>query len=310
MTGIRSWLWAVLCAAGLAATASAAPADVGYAPPGSDLIVRINGPKIFRSQTLALLRHYEHVKRFEADMRSGLTKYGMSADDLLNTDIFLFCNTGAVGAEKPLSFCVIARNRKAFAPLVLDYVSEEFGDEDNPASLKKDPICGKAARVCKDEDGAFAAVALADDLVWLQYNSIPTALPTPHPPDEVGRMVDSEAMIGIAFRNQRGLGGEILEMLPPVVDPLLRGVTFVKAHLFDRGNFVAIEAELLYFTPELAQNAVGQFNGMLLLGAMASKEKHPERVGVLRKFKTVCEGNKVVIRFSCRNDELARAFLK
>ena len=309
MTGIRSWFWAVLCAAGLAATAGAAPADVGYAPPDSDLIVHINGPKISSCQTFALLRKCEHAKRFEADMRDGLAKSGMTVDDLLNTDIFFFANTGATGAEKPLNISVIARNRKAFAPLILDYVSD-MSDEDNPASLKKDPICGKAARVCLDEDSAVAAIALDNDLVWLQFNTVPTALPMQRQPGELGRMVNPEAMISIAFKNPRGFNGAILEMLPPVVDPLLRGVTFVKADLFDRVDRVVIEAELVYFTPELARNAAGQFNSMLLLGAMASQKKHPERVRVIRKVKTVCNGNKVVIRFSCRSDELERAFLK
>ena len=38
-------------------TVSAAPADVGYAPPETNLIVRINGPRICRSQVFSLVRN-------------------------------------------------------------------------------------------------------------------------------------------------------------------------------------------------------------------------------------------------------------
>lgn len=310
MTGIRSWVWAVLlCAAGLAATVNAAPADVGYAPPESDLIVRVNGPKIFRSQTFALLRGHAQVKKFEADMRKDLADIGMTVDDLLNTDIFLFGSTGGFDIAKPVSFSVIARNPKAFSAAILAYVSD-MGDEDKPESLKKDPICGKEARVYREEDATVAAVALDKDLVFLQFNAIPTALPVLRQPGELGKMVEPEAMVSIAFRNPRGVGKDVLEILPQVVEPLLHGVTFVKADLYDRGDRVAIEAELVYPTPEIAQNAARQFNSMLLLGAMALQKEHPEKTRVMRKVKIACDGNKVVIRFSCRNEELAKAFLK
>ena len=286
-----------------------APEETGYAPLGTDLIVRINGPKIARSRAFALIRESRNFQKAEADMRGELAKSGMTMDALLNTDIFIFGDSDEFGADRPLGFTLIARNGGDFTAMVLKRVSA-MGEGDEHAVLKKDPIGGREARLYKDDDDTIAAIALDKDLVAVLYNVEPIAVPVPRQPGELARRMAPEALISIAFKNDKGVNREIFEQLPPAMGPFLEGLVGVVADLLDGGDRLALNAELVYGTPERAQDVAAQLNGLVMVGMMSLADKKPAQAKVLQYFRISCRGRKVVVRFSCRNDRLARAFLK
>ena len=85
---IRSLRLIVLsAAAGAFLSASAAPEDVGYAPPGTNLIVRINGPRICSRPVFATVRKDSRFIKVEKDSRSDLAKHGLVIDDLLKAGL-------------------------------------------------------------------------------------------------------------------------------------------------------------------------------------------------------------------------------
>ena len=302
-----------LCLAALVAVAgmtalNAAPQDVGFAPPDTDFIIRINGPKIVSSRAFALIRESQNFRKTEADMHNFLGRSGMTMDALLNTDVYLFCNTGRIDAEKPLSFTMIGRCPGAFAELVLKRV-EAMREGVDRAVLKKDPIGGREARLYKDDDDTIAAIALDKDLAAVLYNVDPVTVPELRQPGELAKRMNPDALIAIVFKNAKGVNRDFIEQLPPTVEPFLTGAVEVTAHLSDGGDRLVIKAELVYATVERAQDVAAQLNGMLMVGMMSMSKKKPARAAILQKFRIVCRDRTVVIDFSCRNDKLARAFL-
>ena len=309
MNRFRSLCFAALVAVTVAAaTANAAPQLAGYAPPGTDLIVRLNGPKIVRSRAFALIRESRNFRKTEEDMRNELAKSGMTMEALLNTDVLLFTDTGKFDIEKPFSFMVVARNQGNFADLVLKRVGA-LCEEDVRAVLKKDPIGGREARLYKDDEDTIAAIALDKSCAAVLWNVVPVAVPVLRQPGELARRMDPDALICIVFKNDKGVNRDIFEQLPPVVEPFLVGAVAAVADLQDGGDRLILKAELVYATVERAQDVAAQLNGMLLVGMMSMSKKKPARAAILKKFRVTLRERTVVIDFACRNDKLARAFL-
>lgn len=305
MTVMR-FLWAAATAAALALTAAAATADVGYAPPGTDLIVRLNGDNIRRSKLFAPLRATRDFQRFEQSMHGTLHKAGMTFDDLLATDLFLFGSTAAADMEK-LRFMLLARTRGAFAPKLLAMVDNAFDDEGGRDQLQKLSVGGREARLIRDEDDTTAVIAAEDDLLALLVNLAPTALPKRSAEPKLAAGMRPDALLCVAFENGRGIDPKLLELLPPVAVPLLEGAVAAKAELLDGDGRIVIAAEVEYATPERTQEAGGQFGVLILMGKMGLKKKHREWLRVLNRLELSADDRKVRLHFDCPVDDIARA---
>jgi len=286
-------------------TAAAATSDVEYAPPDTDLIIRINGEKLCKSKLFAPLRATRDFRRCENDMRNSLVKAGMTMDELLCTDIFIFADTRMKDLER-LPFTLLARNRNGFAPKMLMFADNYYDDEANRDTLKKTAVGGREARLIDDGEDAFAVIALEDDLAAVLVNTA-AVLPTRRPGSKLAAGLRSDALISIVFKNDRGLGRKFAEQLPQVAAPFLEEAVAAKADLVDTGDRIVLKAELTYATAERAQEAYGQFSGVIMMGVFALRKKNPEWVKILTRIRVTVNGRKVSISLKCGHADLNRA---
>ena len=302
-------LWSVvLCA--VAVVASAAPADVGYAPPETNLIVRVNGPRIRRSRAFELVRKSPRFSRIEKDAQRDLEKLGVAFDDLLDTDIFVFVFIDAGGRDKAAQPCfnMVARSGKPLAGTALAWLDTQIEPGDW-RTFAKDPVDGKPARVLKDEFTSLAVIALEKDLVQYSMNTRCAAL-TPRPPVAFAKFMEPEAMLSVACRMDEVADEEFCRRLPPEYaqfSQFVVGLRTAAVNILDDGDRIRIGAELAYSDEERAKMVTSQLNGMVFALMFALSDKDPEKVAVLRKLRIVFREHKVVIAFSCRNEELERA---
>jgi len=307
---IRS-LWSVLlcAAAGLAGVVSAAPADVGYAPPETNLIVRINGPRIRRSRAFASARKASRLVRIEKDAQRDLEKLGLTFDDLLDTDIFVFffIDPGSGDVAMP-RFNMVARSVKPLADTALAWLDAQIEPGDWRVFDKK-PVDGKAARVLKDEFTVLAVIALEKDLVQYSMNTKCSALTLRRPVAFAGFMAP-EAMLSVACKMDEVADEEFCRRLPPEYAQFSQffvGLRTAAVNVMDGGDRLRIDAELAYSDVERAKLVTSQLNGLLFALMLTMSEKNPEKVAVLRNIRIVFREQKVVITFTCRSDELERA---
>lgn len=305
-------LWSVvLCAvAGLAMTVSAAPEDVGYAPPDTNLIVRVNGPRICRSQVFAQLRKASRFARIEKDTRSDLAKLGLTIDDLLDTDIFVFFFIDSGGSDNVAQprFNMVARSGKPLADTALAWLDAQIEPGDWRTFDKK-PVDGRKARVLRDEVTSLAVIELEKDLVQYSMNTKCAAL-TRRPPVAFAGFMAPDAMLSVACRMDEVADAEFCRRLPPEYAQFSQffvGLRTAAVNILDGGDRIRIDAELAYSDVERAKMVTSQLNGMLFALMLSLSDKEPEKVAVLRKLRITFRERKVVISFSCRNDELGHA---
>lgn len=299
---IRSLRLIVLsAAAGAFLSASAAPEDVGYAPPGTNLIVRINGPRICSRPVFDTVRKDSRFIKVEKDSRSDLAKHGLVIDDLLNTDIFIFADGKAYDPRRP-RFTLVARGVKPLAETVLTWLDLQIEPSDW-LSVAKTPVGGKNARVFRDEDNLWTAIALEKDLFQLSLN-VPSAALTPRPPVAFAAVMAPEAMLSLSCKMDEVADAELGKRLPPELAPFVPGLESATVNILDGEDRVRIKAELIYPAPERAKAVRSQLNGLLLALMFSQAEKHPEKVAVLRKIRVSGKGPRVKISCSCRYDEL------
>ena len=303
MVNIRLF-WKVLLCAGASAvlSASAASGDVGYAPPETDLIIRVNGPQICRSRLFAPIRKDSRFVKVEKDMHGDLVKLGLTIDDLLDTDLFVFISANRNRDSERPCFDMVARNGKPLADKALVWLDDQV-DPDDGEVFENKPVDGKPARLLKDEDISRTLIALEKDLLQLSVNSSHRALTPQMPPAFAGAM-QPEAMISLACRLNGIADEELCKQLPPMIAPFALGVGTATLNVLDGGDEIRINAELGYPEPERAKAVRAQLKYFLFAMAMSLAEKRPDKVAVLRKIRVSGRGQIVTIRFSCRYDEL------
>ena len=306
-------LWSVvLCAvAGLATVVSAVPADVGYAPPETNLIVRVNGPRICRSQAFAQIRKASRFARIEKDTRSDLEKLGLTIDDLLDTDIFVFVfvnSGGVINVDRQPCFNLVARSGKPLADTALAWLDTQIEPGDW-RTYDKAPVDGKKARVLRDEVTSIAVIELEKNLLQYSMNTKCAAL-TPRQPVAFAGSMAPEAMLSVACKMDEVADEAFCRRLPPEYvqfSQFFVGLRTAAVNILDGGDRIQIDAELAYSDVERAKMVTSQLNGMLFALMLSLSDKEPEKVAVLRKLRITFRDQKVVITFTCRNDELGLA---
>lgn len=300
---IRSLLLTALCAvAGFASAVSAAPGDVKFAPAEADLIIRIDGARIVKNQVFQKLRALPEFQKFDQDAQKELAPYDLTLDDLLKTEICVFADVNNFNAERP-AIEMLSRTSKPLAKKMFALIDRKSVEKKDKTAIKSATIGGKDARVVNEEGMSIAVIALDNDLIQLSLNAAaPTAL-TKQGNAELCAIIDSDAMISIAYRMDAAAAKALLAKTPQDIHPFIDGLIAASVNVVDGGSEIKFRAELAYAVKEKADGVRQMFSGLLEVTKAQAAQENPELAATLKRVSISGSGNKVIASFTCDNEE-------
>jgi len=293
---------ASVAAALLLSAVNSMAADAGYAPAGTDLIVRVDGARISRGKVFAAIKAKPEFAKVEKDMRNVLAKYNLTLDDVLKTDICFFARTVKLGGEKPV-FHLVARNPKISGDTALSWL-----DSERNGKLEKTQVDGKTARVAAGKDGSVTMIALDKDLVQFSVNAEPCRALVPRPKDKLAGFLNPKPAICLVYKGSPA-SYRVFAQLIPEIAPFLSVIDLAVVNLTDDGDLIRLDAELRGINLEQAQNLEGMLGMAILGGMMSCAKKSPEKAELLQRFRVVRNDTKVFVTFECPVEMLNDALL-
>ena len=304
---IRSmWLTALCAVVGLVSTVSAAPSDVRYAPANADLIIRLNGRAIYGNRIFARFKQTPDYQTWAQKAQTELTKVGLILDDMLKSDICAFVDADNFKPDRP-AINFIIRTDKPYSGVLLGLLDKAAAESKNgKPAVKRIVVGGKEARVIADESMSMGIVSIAGDLLQVSINIPELTELVKGSATELTSLIDSDAMISIAYKMSAASTNALLAQCPEEFRPFVSGLTAAAINLSDGGDSIRIKAELAYADQQTADGIRQMLQGMLEVLRQSAAQEKPELVELLKNLTISGRGNMVVISFICPNEEVCK----
>lgn len=304
---IRSlWLTALCAVVGLVSTVSAAPSDVRYAPANADLIIRINGRAIHGNRIFAKFKESADYQAWAKKAQDELTKVGLVLDDMIKSDVYVFADVDTFNPNRP-AMHFLFRTSKPYSSLLLGLLDKKAAEPGSKkTTVKRIVVGGKEARVVADESVSMGVVAIAGDLLQISLNSPELTELVKGSATELTSIIDSDAMISIAYKISEASANALLAKCPEEFRPFITGLTAASINLIDGGESIRIKGELAYADQQTADGIRQMLQGLLEVLRQSSAQDNPELAEVLKKITISGRGNMVVISFDCPNEEIIK----
>ena len=303
---IRSLFLTVLCAvAGLVSTASAAPADIRFAPEGTDLIIRNDGSRICRCEVFRKLRAMPEYQKYEKQAQAKLQKAGFTFDDLISADVCIFLDIDGFNVERP-SVNVIIRTAKPLAKQVFKVIDAGAAEGKIKSKMRSEKIDGKEARVFENSKESFAIIALDDDLIQFSQNTGKFSALAKRRGNPLCDIIESDSMTSVAYKMSAATTELLHRLGGTQADMFVQGLTEASINVIDAGNSINFKAEFVYDADERAEDIRGALKLLLKTAQANAAKRDPKTDDLLKRINISGRGKKVIISFVCPNEQLVQ----
>ena len=301
---IRSLFLTVLCAvAGLVSTASAAPADVRFAPEGTDLIVRNDGSRVCRNEVFRKLRAMPNYQKFEQQAQAKLQKAGFTFDDMISADVCVFLDIDGFDINRP-AFSVIVRTGKPLAQKVFAAIDARVAEGKTKSQVRCEKIDGKEARVIENAENSVAIIALEGDLIQISLNPAKYSVLAKRRGDPLCSIIESESMISVAYKMSNSASDLLQRIGGAPIGMIVQGLAEASINVIDGGDSIKFKAEFVYSDSDTADDIRGALKLLLKSLQADAAKRDPKKESVIKRIDISGSGKKVIISFVCPNEEM------